>query len=160
MAIRTTDLLLPPTGVFTAKILLQPPSRVTIGTPPTDGMPNCAPMLNTPILTRAHSRMAVDVGTAYDDFKAVEECLENLKKEHHHPLRVYNSQSAEDYNRKRVNAKNPKPPVDCQKIRHTYYSVRCVHYGEPRLSRGSGIRPNQRSFAKGCQAKVTLSYDR
>ena len=106
------------------------------------------------------SRSAMDVGTAFDDFKAVEECFEKLKKEHHHPLRVFNSQSAQDYNRKRVNAKNPKPPVDCQKIRYTYYSVRCVHYGEPRSSRGSGIRPNQRSFSKGCQAKVTLSYDR
>ena len=102
----------------------------------------------------------MEVGTAYDDFKAVEECLEKLRKEHYHPLRVYNSQTAEDYNKKRVNAKNPKPPVDCQKIRYTYYSMRCVHYGEPRSSRGSGIRPNQRSFAKGCQAKVTLSYDR
>ena len=106
------------------------------------------------------SRSAMDVGTAFDDFKAVEECFEKLKKEHHHPLHVFNSQSAQDYNRKRVNAKNPKPPVDCQKIRYTYYSVRCVHYGELRSSRGSGIRPNQRSFAKGCQAKVTLSYDR
>ena len=102
------------------------------------------------------SPSAMNVGSAFDEFKAVEECFEKLK-EHHHPLRVFNSQSAQDYNRKRVNAKNPKPPVDCQKIRYTYYSVRCVHYGDPR---SSGIRPNQRSFAKGCQAKVTLSYDR
>ena len=102
----------------------------------------------------------MNVGASYEEFKDVKDALEKLKKEQHHPLRVYNSQKAEDYNRKRVNAKNPTPPVDCQKICYTYYSVRCVHYGEPRSSRGKGLRPNQRSFSKGCQAKVTLSYDR
>jgi hypothetical protein len=50
------------------------------------------------------SQGAMDVGTAYEDFKAVEEGLEKLKKEHHHPLRVCNSQSTEDYNRKRINS--------------------------------------------------------
>ena len=102
----------------------------------------------------------MDVGSSYEDFKSVQDALEKLKKENPHPLRVYNSQKAEDYNKKRVNARNPRPPVDSQKICYTYYSVRCVHYGEPRSSRSKGIRPNQRSFSKGCQAKVTISYDR
>ena len=62
----------------------------------------------------------MDVGTSYEDFKAVEECLEKLKKEHHHPLRVITARVRRTiYNRKRINAKNPKPPVDCQ-TRSTY----------------------------------------
>lgn len=35
---------------------------------------------------------ALDVGTAFEDFKAVEDCFDKLKKEHYHPLHVFNSQ--------------------------------------------------------------------
>ena len=46
----------------------------------------------------------MEIGAAFIDFKDGEAALEKLKKEQYHPLRVYNSQSAADYNKKRVNA--------------------------------------------------------
>ena len=49
---------------------------------------------------------------------------------------------------------------DIIKIPYTYYSVHCVHYGEPRPSRGKSIRKSLRTFRKGCQAMLTLSYDK
>ena len=48
----------------------------------------------------------MEVGSAFSDFKDVEAALEKLKKEQCHPLRVYNSQSAADYNKKRANTEN------------------------------------------------------
>ena len=42
---------------------------------------------------------------------------------------------------------------------YTYYSVRCVHYGEAR-SLGKGLCPDQRHFPMGCQAKITASYNK
>ena len=54
----------------------------------------------------------MEVGTSFNDFKDTEAALEKLKNEQYHPLRVYNSQSAADYNRKRVTAKNLSSPVD------------------------------------------------
>ena len=106
------------------------------------------------------ARCGMEVGTSFNKFKYTEAALEKLKNEQYHPLRVYNSQSVAEYNRKRVNTKNLFPPVDMEQICYTYYSVWCVHYGDPRQSQGKGIRPNQRSLTKGCQAKVTLTYDR
>ena len=92
----------------------------------------------------------------FDSFSELEAALEELRKNGCHPLRVYNSQTAKDYNRKRLSAKNPVDPVDIEKFRYTYYSARC---GETR-HRSKELRPNQRSFSMGCQAKVTTSYDR
>ena len=60
---------------------------------------------------------------------------------------------------KRSGKKYSTDPVDVTKFEYTYYSVRCVHYGEAR-SRGKGLRPNQRHFPMGCQAKITASYDK
>ena len=86
----------------------------------------------------------MEVGTSFSKFKDAEAAVEKLKKEQYHPFRVlYNSQSATDYDKKRVNAKNPSPPVDKEQIRYTYYSVRCVHYGDPRQSQGEGIATPQ-----------------
>ena len=85
---------------------------------------------------------------------------QKAENKQYHLLRVYNSQSAADYNRKKVNAKNLSSPVDMEQMRYTYYSVWCVHYGDPQQSQGKGMCPNQRSLSKGCQAKVTLTYDR
>lgn len=50
----------------------------------------------------------MDVGSSYEDILGVQDALEKLKRENHHPLRVYNSQKAEDYNKKRVSAKETK----------------------------------------------------
>ena len=66
---------------------------------------------------------------------------------------MYNSQKGEDYNRKRLSCKY------VSKFQYTYYSVRCVHYGQPRR-RGKGLRPIQRPFSFGCQAKTTLAYNK
>ena len=80
----------------------------------------------------------MEVGSSFSNFKDVEAALEKLKKEQYHPLRVYNSQSAADYNKKRANAKNPFPSVDTEQIPFTYYSVQCVHYRDPRQSAVTG----------------------
>ncbi len=101
----------------------------------------------------------MEVGDSFESFSEFEEALNRLRKSGYHPLRVFNSQSAKDYNKKRVSAKNPIDPVDEENVRYTYYSVRCVHYGEAR-HRGKGLRPNQRSFSMGCPAKLTVSYER
>ena len=106
------------------------------------------------------ARCGMEAGTSFNNFKDTEAALKKLKNEQYHPLRVYNSQSAADYNRKRVNAKNLSSPVDTEQIRYTYYSVRCVQYDDPRQSQGKGMCPNQCSLSKGCQAKVALTYDR
>ena len=101
----------------------------------------------------------MEVSTRFESFPQFQEALEELKRNGSHPLRVYNSQSAEDYNKKRVSKKFFTERVDAEKIKYTYYSVRCVHYGDTR-HRGNGIRPNQQSFSLGCKAKITISYDR
>ena len=72
----------------------------------------------------------MEAGTSFSNFKDAKVALGKLKKEQYH-FRVYSSQSVADYNRKRVNAKSPSPPVDTEPIRYTYYSKRCVHYGDP-----------------------------
>ena len=42
----------------------------------------------------------MEVGSAFRDFKDVEAAFKKLKKEQYYRLRVYNSQSAADYNKK------------------------------------------------------------
>ena len=79
-------------------------------------------------------------------------------KAHNHPLRVFNSQTVEECNKRRAKAKQPFEPID-KKWRYTYYSVRCVHYGQGRR-RSKGVRPNQRHLSLNCPAKLTVSYDR
>ena len=103
----------------------------------------------------------MEVCQAFDSFSEVEAALGELRThQYRHPLQVYNSQTATDYNKKRLSAKNPVEPVDTDKFRYTYYSARCVHYGNAR-HRGKGLRPNQRSFAMGCPAKVrSVSIER
>ncbi len=98
-----------------------------------------------------------ETGKKFESFDQVTQLLDQLK-EANHPLRVYNSQSVDEYNKRREKAKSPLDPVD-KKWQYTYYSLRCVHYGQAR-SRSKGIRPNQRHFAMDCPAKLTISYDR
>ena len=100
------------------------------------------------------------VGKRFSSSSEVESALNNqLRKDGHHQLRVYNSQKGEDYNRKRLSRKYPGEPVDVSKFQYTYYSVRCVHYGQPR-HHGKGPRSIQWSFSFGCQAKITLAYNK
>ncbi len=62
----------------------------------------------------------MEVGDCYGSFSEFERALDQLRKGGCHPLRVFNSQSAKDYNKKRLSAKNPIDPVDEEKLRYTY----------------------------------------
>ena len=84
--------------------------------------------------------------------------LEELKSKFNHPLRVFNSQSVQEYNQRRLKARNPLDPID-KKWQYTYCSMRCVHYGQPR-KRSRGLRPNQRHFSMNCPVKLIISYNR
>ena len=97
------------------------------------------------------------IGRKFNSFDEVVGLLDTLKSANH-PVRVFNSQSVNEYNKRRAKAKIPLAPVD-KKWKYTYYSVRCVHYGQGRY-RSKGVRPNQRHLALSCPAKVTISYDR
>ena len=46
----------------------------------------------------------LSVDTCFDDFKDFLSDLERLKKEHNHPFCVYNSEKAEHYNKRLINA--------------------------------------------------------
>ena len=102
--------------------------------------------------------MTVKEGARFYSFEEVEKALAELKEKHHHPFRMFNSQTVKDANLRRLKAKNPCDPID-GKWRYTYYGVRCVHFGNPR-QRGKGLKPNQQHFAMGCPAKITVVYDR
>lgn len=96
----------------------------------------------------------MEVGQTFTSFVDFEKYLEDFKKQNNHPLRVFNSQTARNYN-----SKHPDDYVDEERFSYTYYSVRCVHYGEPR-HRGKGVRCHQRSFALNCPVKITVTYDK
>ena len=75
----------------------------------------------------------MEVGTQFDTFEQFHTALDDLKQNGYHPLCVYNSQSAEDYNKQRKKKKiitENTDLVDVEKIKYTYYSVVCVHYME------------------------------
>jgi len=101
----------------------------------------------------------MEVGIQFDTFQQFKDALDNLRLTGYHPLRICNSQSGEDYNKKRQGKKICTDVVDTAKINYTYYSVVCVHYGDTR-QRGKGIRPNQSTFTMNCKVKITVSYDR
>ena len=94
------------------------------------------------------------IGKSFPSFAEFQYALNELKKEGNHPFGVFNSQTGKNYNEKRSGRKYSTDPVDVTEFEYTFYSVRCVHYGEAR-SRGKGLRPNQRHFPVGCQAKIT-----
>ena len=96
------------------------------------------------------------VGQTFSSFSEFEAELRRIKVEGNHILRMFNSQSAKDYNRKRSPT---QLLVDENQFQYTYYSARCVHYGEPRC-RGKGVRSHRRSFALGCPVKITASHDK
>lgn len=112
------------------------------------------PAVSNSSVTDSEPAEPLTKGKRFFTFSEVESALERLRKTGHHPLRVFNSQTGRDYNRKHADQ-----PVDVDKFQYTYYSIRCVHSGQPRR-RGKGIRPIQRSFSLGCEAKITLSYNK
>ena len=100
-------------------------------------------------------------GTTFSCFTEAETALNLLRTSDGHPLRVFNSQTAEDYNKKQLLLKVAGQTVDPNQFKYTYYCVRCVHYGTPHY-RGKAIspRPLQRFFAMECKAKVTITYSK
>ena len=48
--------------------------------------------------------LPAQVGSEFASFEEVEEAISKLFREHHHPLRKFNSQSVEEYNRRREKA--------------------------------------------------------
>ena len=101
----------------------------------------------------------INVGTLFLSFKDFKRSLDLLKKEDCHPFHVFNSQSGKDYNTKRACKKYSNELFDVSQFEYTYYSVRCVHYGEAR-SRSKGVRPNQCHFSLSCEAKITVLHNR
>jgi len=101
----------------------------------------------------------IDIGSLFSFFKEFKRSLDDLKKEGHHPFHVFNSQTGKDYNQKRAGKKFSNEVTDTSKFEYTYYSVRCVHYNETR-SCSKGLHPNQCNFSLGCEAKITVTYDR
>jgi len=97
-------------------------------------------------------------GSKFSSFEELQTKLKVLTSDYCYPIHVFNSQTVEDYNKKRLKAKTPIEPID-KRWKYTYYSVRCVHYGKPRL-RSKGIRPKQRHLAIDCPFKITVSFDR
>ena len=59
----------------------------------------------------------MEVATRFESFTQFQEALEELKHNGSHPLRVYNSQSAEDYNKKHVSKNFFTEQVDAEKIK-------------------------------------------
>ena len=98
----------------------------------------------------------VQVGKKFNLFEEVQELLRKLRA-YNHPMRVFNSQSVDDYNKRRAKARVPLEPID-SKWKFTYYVIACVHFGQPR-KRSKGIRCNQRHLAIKCTAKITISYE-
>ena len=84
-----------------ARSLLLPPTMVTT--------PRVARSLAYAVIM-AEEKLAV--GKRFSNFSEVESALNNLRKDGHHLLRVYNSQKGEDYNRKRLSRKYPGEPFD------------------------------------------------
>ena len=98
----------------------------------------------------------VHIGRKFNLFQEVQDLLSKLKA-FNHPMRMFNSQSIEDYNRC-AKAKEPLEPID-GKWKFAYYVIACVHFGQP-WKRSNRIRCNQRHLAIQCTAKITISYDR
>ena len=83
----------------------------------------------------------LQIGRKFNSFQEVQDILSKLKA-FNHPMRVFNSQSVEDYNNRLAKAKEPLEPID-GKWKFVYYVIACVHFGQPR-KRSNGIRCNQR----------------
>ena len=64
----------------------------------------------------------------------------------------------DDYNKRRLQAKEPLEPID-RKKQYAYYVIACVHFGQPQ-KRSTGVRCKQKYLALGCGVKLIISYDR
>ena len=64
----------------------------------------------------------------FSTFDEAEKAISELKEKESHPLRVFNSQKVEDFNRKQDKLKI-QVWADASKFKYTCYSVRYSHYG-------------------------------
>ena len=95
------------------------------------------------------------VGKQFNSFGELEACLIRLSEKFCYPFRVFNSQMVPEAIQRRLKAKTPTQPID-EKWKYTYYSVKCVQFGEAR-HRGKGIRPKQQHCAKALSLGILLS---
>ena len=80
------------------------------------------------ILARGIRFIIMHRGQEFNSFEEVDSKINELFAQGHHPLRIFNSQSAEDSNRKRAKADSVLTPIDVAKWRYAYISYRCVYY--------------------------------
>ena len=96
----------------------------------------------------------VQVGRKFNSFEEEQELLGKLRA-YNHPMHVFNSQSVDNYNKRRAKARAPLEPID-SKWKFSYYLIACVHFGQPR-KRNKGITCNQRHLAISTTTGVPTS---
>ena len=84
-------------------------------------------MVAEKILARGIRFIIMHRGQEFNSFEEVDSKINELFAQGHHPLRIFNSQSAEDSNRKRAKADSVLTPIDVAKWRYAYISYRCVY---------------------------------
>ena len=98
----------------------------------------------------------MEVGRTFESFSELEVALGELRKNGCHPLRVFNSQTAIDYNKKGTQHKKIHWNRWTRRSFRTRITVLDVYTTG---KQGIAVK-DQRSFAMGCPVKVTVSYDR
>ena len=68
-------------------------------------------------------------GQEFSSFEELNASINDLSTQGHHPLRIFNSQSAEDANKKRAKAGSVLTPIDVTKWRYAYVSYRYLPNG-------------------------------
>jgi len=97
--------------------------------------------------------IGLQTGRKFHSFEEVKTLVDTLKAANH-PMRVFNSQSIGDYNKRRLQAKEPLEPND-KKWQYAYYVIGCVHFGQPRRM-STGVRCKQRHLALGCNTNPMI----
>jgi len=99
-----------------------------------------APVAFPPLNNYCHWCPKMEIGQTCTSFPEFEKCLKDFKEQNNHPLRVFNSQTAKNYD-----SKYPADYMDEERFSYNYYNVRCIHYGESR-HHWKGVRFHQQSF--------------
>lgn len=66
---------------------------------------------------------AMQKGKEFSSFEELEAAVNELQNVYHHPLRVFNSPTVQDMNRRRQKSKSVLKPIN-EKWRYTYLSYR------------------------------------
>jgi len=67
-------------------------------------------------------------GQEFSSFEELQSTINDLSKQGHHPSRIFNSQSAEDTNKKCAKAGSVLTPIDVTKWQYVYVSY-IITYG-------------------------------